>query len=96
MDGPEVEEFLSSLAVDRQVSASTQNQALAGLLFLYREVLEQDLPWMNEVVRAKKPRHLLTMLNRGEMEALLRHMDTRFSLFVGLLQATGMLLDGLQ
>src|SRR5690606_4948466 len=51
----EVESFLSNLAVRGRVSASTQNQALAALLFLYREVLGQELPWMDKVVRAKKP-----------------------------------------
>jgi Phage integrase, N-terminal SAM-like domain len=51
MGGPDVAKFLTSLAVDGQVAASTQNQALSALLFLYREVLEQDLPWLDDVVR---------------------------------------------
>lgn len=55
MGGPEVEDFLTSLAVNNKVSASTQNQALAAVLFLYREVLETDLPWLADVVRAKRP-----------------------------------------
>ncbi|WP_336509773.1 phage integrase N-terminal SAM-like domain-containing protein [Stutzerimonas stutzeri] len=53
MGAPVVEAFLSDLAVRRDVSASTQNQALAALLFLYKQVLKQDLPWLGEVVRAK-------------------------------------------
>ncbi len=54
--GPtEVEAFLTHLAVDGHVSASTQNQALSALLFLYREVMDQDLPWLQDVVRAKRP-----------------------------------------
>ena len=55
MGGPDVEGFLSRLAVEGDVAASTQNQALAALLFLYREVLGQELPWMASVVRAKRP-----------------------------------------
>ena len=52
MGGPEVERFLTRLAVDANVAPGTQNQALAALLFLYREVLGQQLPWMESVVRA--------------------------------------------
>lgn len=55
MGAGEVESFLSHLAVDKDVSASAQNQALAALLFFYKQVLGQDLPWLGEVVRAKKP-----------------------------------------
>jgi hypothetical protein len=58
MGAEELSRFLSSLAVDAKVSASTQNQALAALLFLYREVLGQDVPWLQGVVRAKQPRRL--------------------------------------
>ena len=54
--GPaEVTAFLTSLAVRDKVAASTQNQALSALLFLYREVLDMDLPWLEDVVRAKRP-----------------------------------------
>ena len=55
MGAPELTGFLSSLAVDGRVAASTQNQALSALLFLYREVLELDIPWLDSVVRAKRP-----------------------------------------
>ena len=58
----EVEQFLSTLAVEGQVAASTQNQALSALLFLYREVLAIELPWMEGVVRAKRPRRLPTVI----------------------------------
>ena len=64
MGAPEVEAFLSDLAVRRDVSASTQNQALAALLFLYK-VLKQDQPWLGEVVRAKKPARLPIVLSMG-------------------------------
>ncbi len=58
MGKAEVSAFLSHLAVDGHVAASTQNQALAALLFLYREVLERDFGWLDGVVRAKKPKRL--------------------------------------
>ena len=73
MGKAEIEEFLTSLAVERNVTASTQNQALSALLFLYRERLEVDLPWLSEVTRAKKPARLPTVLTteeaRGAVEA---------------------------
>ena len=66
LGGREVEAFLTSLAVCGNVAPSTQNQALAALLFLYREVLGQDLPWMEDIRRAKKPRRLPVVLSREE------------------------------
>lgn len=66
MGAPEVERFLTSLAVHGKVSASTQNQALSALLFLYRQVLQTELPWLDDVVRAKKPQRLPVVLtSRG-------------------------------
>ena len=64
MGAPEVTRFLSSLAVDEQVAASTQNQALSALLFLYRNVLDIDLPWLDGIVRAKRPDRLPVVLTR--------------------------------
>src|SRR5436190_8974757 len=66
LGGPEVTAFLSALANESHVAAATQNQALAAVLFLYRVVLEQELPWLDEVVRAKKPRRLPTVLTQSE------------------------------
>src|SRR6266478_2005124 len=68
----EVTRFLSSLAVDGHVAASTQNQALGALLFLYRDVLELDLPWLDGIVRAKRPDRLPVVLTREEVAAVLR------------------------
>src|SRR6266446_6648808 len=68
----EVTRFLSSLAVDGHVAASTQNQALGALLFLYRDVLELDLPWLDGIVRAKRPERLPVVLTREEVAAVLR------------------------
>lgn len=90
MGGAEVSAFLSQLAVERHVSASTQNQALAALLFLYREVLDQDLPWMQDVVRAKKPQRLPVVLTRSEVAAVLDHIDGSMALIARLLYGTGM------
>jgi integron integrase len=90
MGRPEVEAFLTHLATERNVSANTQNQALAAVLFLYKEVLEQELPWLQDVVRAKKPRRLPTVLTTAEVEALLNRLDDGMSLIVHLLYGTGM------
>lgn len=60
-------EVLSHLAVARQVSASTQNQAKAALLYLYKQVLDTDLPWLDEVVQAKRPRRLPVVLTLSEV-----------------------------
>src|SRR3989338_5157135 len=64
MGAPEVTKFLTSLAVDGQVAVSTQNQALSALLFLYKNVLEVDLPWLDGVVRARRPGRLPLALAR--------------------------------
>jgi integron integrase len=71
MGQQEVVQFLSALAVKEHVSASTQNQALCALLFLYREVLAQDLGWLEGIVRAKRPRRLPVILTRSEVKTLL-------------------------
>lgn len=63
----EVEAFLTHLAVDRKVSASTQNQALNAILFLYRHVLKIELPWLEDVTRAKKPTRLPVVLTTSEV-----------------------------
>jgi site-specific recombinase XerD len=69
-----VEAFLTHLAVDGKVSASTQNQALSALLFLYKEVLAVDLPWLDNVVRAKRPQRLPVVLTRSEVREVLIRM----------------------
>lgn len=90
MGGAEVEAFLSRLAVERHVAASTQNQALSALLFLYREVLRVDLPWMDSVLRAKRPQRLPTVLSQNEVRRLLSMMQGRTWLMASLLYGTGM------
>lgn len=86
----EVAAFLSSLAVDRNVSSSTQNQAKAAILFLYREVLQLDLPWLTEVVQAKRPQRLPVVLTLPEITRLLQCMSGTTGLIASLLYGTGM------
>lgn len=90
MGAAEVEAFLSCLAVEGEVAAATQNQALAALLFLYREVLGVDLPWLDNITRAKRPRRLPTVLSREEVQRVLAVMDGRSGLIARLLYGTGM------
>jgi len=90
MGASEVEAFLSDLAVRRKVSASTQNQALAALLFLYKQVLAIDLPWLNEVVRAKKPQRLPVVLSVDEVRRVLVGLEGDLWLVCSLLYGTGM------
>ena len=74
MGAAEVTAFLTSLAVRDKVAASTQNQALSALLFLYRDVLGVDLPWLDDVVRAKRPQFLPVVLSREETRAVLQQL----------------------
>ncbi len=90
MGAAEVEEFLSDLAVRRNVSASTQNQALAALLFLYKQVLKLDLPWLGEVVRAKKPVRLPVVLTVAEVQQILAQLRGELWLMTSLLYGSGM------
>ena len=86
----EVEAFLSRLAVEGQVSPSTQNQALSALLFLYRDVLAVDLPWMENVVRAKRARKLPVVLSRAEVQRLLAQVEGRSWLMASVLYGAGL------
>lgn len=94
LDGVAVEAFLTRLAVRDRVAASTQNQALSALLYLYREVLGIDLPWMENVVRAKRPQRLPVVLSKGEVAALLREVSGREWLMTGLHIREWLAVDG--
>ena len=85
-----VETFLSHLAVEANVAAATQNQAKAALLFLYREVLKIELPWLDNVARAKTPTRLPTVLTRQEVGAVLHHLQGTHALIGGLLYGAGL------
>jgi integron integrase len=90
LGGAEVERFLSLLASDGDVAAGTQNQALAALLFLYREVLRVDLPWMAGIVRAKRPQRVPVVFSCDEVRTLLAALDGRMWLIASVLYGTGM------
>jgi len=86
----QVTAFLSQLVSERDVSASTQNQALSALLFLYREVLGIDLPWLDDLVRAQRPARLPVVLSRDEVRAVVRAMDGTPQLMTALLYGAGL------
>jgi integron integrase len=90
MGAVEVEAFLTHLAVAGNVAASTQNQAKAALLFLYREVLEVELPWLDGIESAKRPARLPVVLTAAEVAALLDRLDGVHALIGRLLYGTGM------
>ena len=97
MGAPELRNFLSYLAVERNVSASTQNQAKSALLFLYREVLKIELPWLEEVISAKTAKRLPVVLTQVETRQLLGAMSGTMGLMASLLYGTGMrLMEGLR
>jgi integron integrase len=90
MGAAEIERFLTSLAVEGGVSASTQNQALSALLFLYKQVLGVDLPWLDRIERAKKPQRLPVVWTRVEVAALLGELTGTSWLMASLLYGAGL------
>jgi integron integrase len=86
----EVTQFLSALATRDGVSASTQNQALSALLFLYREVLGRDLDWLEGLVRAKRPQRLPVVLSRAEVASVFRHLRGTELLMASLIYGGGL------
>jgi site-specific recombinase XerD len=95
MDAAEVEAFLTMLATERHVSASTHNQALRALLFLYREALGVNLPWLDGVNRPAQKRRIPSVLTQDEVVALFQFLDGEMALLAKLLYGTGMrLMEG--
>jgi integron integrase len=90
MGKDEITRFLSALAVHGHVSASTQNQALCALLFLYRHVLDQNPGWLEDVVRAKRPQRLPVVLTRPEVKALLGALEGVHWIMASLLYGAGL------
>lgn len=86
----EVEAFLTHLAVARNVSANTQNQAKSALLFLYKEVLGSELPWLDDIQQAKTPKRLPVVLTQDEVSKILSRLEGTQHLVVSLLYGTGM------
>jgi integron integrase len=97
MGGDEVRSFLNHLASNREVSPATQAQALAALLFLYKRVLNVDLPWIDNVVRAHRPKRLPTVLSQSEAQRVIAHLDGVHWLIGALLYGSGLrLMEGLR
>ena len=97
MGAKQVEGFLTMLATERKVSASTHNQALSALLFLYREALEEDLPWLTDINRPTQVRRIPSVLTKEEVAGLLAAMDGVTALLARLLYGTGMrLMEGIR
>ena len=96
--GPrEVEAFLTMLATERKVSASTHNQALSAILFLYREVLAIKLPWLDDIGRPSQKRRIPSVMTRDEVAGLLAQMEGETALLARLLYGTGMrLMEGIR
>jgi integron integrase len=90
LGGTEVESFLSHLATERHVAAATQAQALAAILFLYKHVMNVDLPWLGSVVRASRPKRLPTVLTRTEVRRILAELDGPYFLIASLLYGSGL------
>ena len=86
----EVEEFLTHLAVHGRVAASTQNQAKSALLFLYREVLDMELPWLDNIEHAKAPKRLPVVLTPFEVQAMLSRLQGQYWLVGSLLYGAGL------
>ncbi len=90
MGADEVQSFLTYLAARRNVSASTQNQALAAILFLYKQVLKTELDWLDQFQRAKKPKRLPVVFTRHEISRLLNCLDGQSLLMANLLYGSGL------
>ncbi len=90
MSEAEVNEFLNYLAREKNVAASTQNQALSALLFLYREVLKQEIGWLEGVERVKKPARLPVVLTKDEVRIVFAHLHGTYRLMAGLLYGSGL------
>ena len=97
MGAKQVENFLTMLATERKVSAATHNQALSALLFLYREVLEIDMPWLTDINRPTRTRRIPSVLTKDEVAGLLAVMEGETALLARLLYGTGMrLMEGMR
>jgi integron integrase len=93
MGAPEVERFLSHLATVRKCAPSTHKQALSAILFLYRQVLDTELPWMQDIGRPKTPVRVPVVLSREEVSRLLAAIDPQFSTLAALLYGAGLRLN---
>ena len=90
MGEEEIRQFISYLAVHAKISASTQTVALSALLFLYRDVLKQELPFIRNIERAKPAKHLPVVFTRNEVQSILAHLDGTPHLIASLLYGSGL------
>jgi integron integrase len=90
MGAPEVRGFLSHLAVEQKVAASTQRQALSAIVFLYREILNREVGWLGEIAPAKHPERLPVVFSRAEVRAVLAHVHGQHWLMASLLYGAGL------
>ena len=91
MGEPEIRAFISDLAVNGRIAASTQTVALSALLFLYRDVLKQHLPYVSDIERARKPKRLPVVFTRDECRRVLAHLEGKQWLVASLLYGAGRL-----
>ena len=89
----EIRKFLNHLAVDRNVSASTQNQALQGILFLYKEIIHKDVGWVDDIQRPTKPKHIPVVFTKAEAHSIIQGMEGLPKLIAGLLYGSGLRLS---
>jgi integron integrase len=90
MGALEIRAFLSHLALERKLAASTQRQALNAIIFLYREILDQEVGWLGEIEQAKRPERLPVVFSRAEVRAMLAHLDGQHWLMASLLYGAGL------
>ena len=90
MEAEEVKQFLNHLAVDKHVSASTQNQALCSILFLYKNVLGKNFGWMEDLVKAKRSKRIPVVFTRSEVREVFKHLDGVIKLICSLLYGSGL------
>ncbi|VBB46511.1 Integrase/recombinase (fragment) [uncultured Desulfatiglans sp.] len=95
MGEAQVRAFLSYLAVEKRVAASTQNQAFCALLFLYRNVLKKNLGWIDDIERTKSPRRLPVVFTRNEVRAILARLDGVLWIMAALLYGSWVAVDGM-
>jgi integron integrase len=89
----EIRKFLNHLAVDRNVSASTQNQALQGILFLYKEILHKDVGWVDDIQRPTKPKHIPVVFSKAEAHTIINNMSGLPQFITQLLYGSGLRLS---
>jgi len=93
LDKEHIKNFLNHLAVNRNVSASTQNQALQGILFLYKEILHKDIGWVDDIQRPTKPKHIPVVFTKAEAHAVINNMSGLPKLITSLLYGSGLRLS---